>query len=187
MTEKKRWVVSCTEIYVQDYGTWAHMKEEAIANVKNGEGWEFGSSRHADLPRSVIAAKEESEIAALDTPAGLEALKRELQILKVASDLFRARAGGGMNMDHHAKRALQAQNASNGSGVAHSMVESYKHLLHEGGTDFANTHAITKLWLYKLNELAGVQYTFDPTVLEEVMRLAGPNEPPEAPATLDRR
>jgi hypothetical protein len=64
-----------------------------------------------------------------------------------------------------AQEALDVQNACNLCGVAQSFARAMRDLGdHTKGTDERNQHPITRVWLDKMNQLAGIQeYTTEMT------------------------
>jgi hypothetical protein len=73
-----------------------------------------------------------------------------------------------------AKQSLDAQNAPNGCVLARSMHEAMCDLNPHcpEGTTQINRHPITKMWLYKLADLAGIDYEYDMAVDDTVNKLA---------------
>ena len=74
-----------------------------------------------------------------------------------------------------AKLSLDLQDAVNGSGVTSTL---YAWLCSPvarqlGSTKLKNRHPITQMILYKLADLAGMEYTFAGPVYDDVKRLAG--------------
>jgi hypothetical protein len=72
-----------------------------------------------------------------------------------------------------ARESLDAQNAPNGCALARSMHEAMCDLNKIcNGTNEVNRHPITKMWLYKLADLAGIDYEYDMAVDDTVNKLA---------------
>lgn len=58
-----------------------------------------------------------------------------------------------------AQEALNVQDACNLCGVAQSFARAMRDLGdHTNGTDARNQHPITRVWLDKMNQLAGIQH-----------------------------
>jgi hypothetical protein len=72
-----------------------------------------------------------------------------------------------------AQESLDAQNAPNGCALARSMHEAMCDLNKQcGGTTEVNRHPITKMWIYKLADLAGIDFQYDMAIDDTVKKLA---------------
>jgi len=92
------------------------------------------------------------------------------------------------SLQQAARTALEVQNASNLSGVLHSLDEIVSNVLwpeahrQAKGTDYVNTHAIVTLFLHKLTSLNGCECFCSECVgsyshaMAEVEKIAGLND-----------
>lgn len=73
-----------------------------------------------------------------------------------------------------AKEATEIQNACNLSGVAHALsraITKIHGIYGDRGTDFINHHPIVQLYVAKLADLCGIDYTWPRAADEEIYNI----------------